>query len=122
MPYFCENPFATSRALNRSISPDWFSFTRNTHLQPIALRPFGSGTRIHVSFLRSDSTSESHASFHLSASLDSIADLNVVGISPTESTTGCCRLGTAYRLALGTSTTSSSDCVRGCRLLPGSKS
>ncbi|GMF82810.1 unnamed protein product [Phytophthora fragariaefolia] len=87
MPYFCRNPLATSRDLNRSISPTWFSFTRNTHLLPIALRPFGSGTRIHVSFLRSDSISESHASFHLIASLDSIADLNVVGISPTESTT-----------------------------------
>ncbi|OWZ00176.1 hypothetical protein PHMEG_00028699, partial [Phytophthora megakarya] len=39
IPCFCENPLATKRALNRSISPAWFSFTRNTHRLPIALQP-----------------------------------------------------------------------------------
>ncbi|EEY59320.1 uncharacterized protein PITG_22330 [Phytophthora infestans T30-4] len=109
MPYFCENPLATSRALNRSISPAWFSLMRNTQRQLIAFRPWGNGTNDHVLFLRRESTSELHASFHLAALLDSIADLNVVGISPTESTTVCGRL---CRLLRGISTGSSNDCVR----------
>ena len=86
-PYFCRKPFATSRALYRSMRPSAVSFTLNTHLLLIALRPRGNGTSSHVSFLVSDSNSESHASFHLLASLDSIADTNDVGKSPTESTT-----------------------------------
>ncbi|KAL7688665.1 hypothetical protein Plhal304r1_c018g0063891 [Plasmopara halstedii] len=133
MPYFCANPLATKRALYRSISPSWFFLMRKTHLLPIALRPCGSGTSSHVLFLRSDSISISQAITHLLASLDSIADLNVVGISPTESTTKAASkscavadnssspsflLYWAVRFTLGASAADSCDCVRWSRLFP----
>lgn len=63
------------------------SFTLKTHLLLIFLRPRGNGASSHVLFLRRDSNPESHASFHLLASLDSIADFNDDGKSSTEYTT-----------------------------------
>ena len=86
-PYFCRIPLATSRALYRSMSPSAVSLTLKTHLLLIAFRLLGKDTSSYVLFLISDSNSDSHASFHLLASLNSIADLNDVGTSSTESTT-----------------------------------
>ena len=59
----------------------------NTHRLSIALRPFGRGISVLVLFVTSESIFKLHASFYLAASLDTIADLNVVVISPTEITT-----------------------------------
>lgn len=81
-PYFCRNSFATSRALYLSMKP-WAVFVSlNTHLLLVFCILRDDGAIFHVSFWLSDPNPESHAFFHLRASLDSIADTNDVGNPP----------------------------------------
>src|SRR3954468_7951789 len=69
-PLLLSKPLATNRALY--CSP---SFFRKTHLQPIALDPFGGSTNDRVSFLSKDSIFSSMTVTHLSWSSASIASL-----------------------------------------------
>ncbi|CAD6995284.1 unnamed protein product [Ceratitis capitata] len=81
---FCEQPCATNRALNFSISPDGLRFTVNTHLHPMTFLCFGLSTNTQVPFFVSESNSDFIAAFQCSRSFEVNASFTVCGFSPTK--------------------------------------
>lgn len=97
IPLYLMKAFSHQPALYLLMEPSGFSLIRNIHLQPMAWRPGGRGTRVHVLLLIKASNSACIALYQFGSWRACLTDLGSVCVRNKD---GCRRICTIPDLAL----------------------